>query len=649
MRSSTILALATILAACQPPSSQAKGAAKEEAEDKDDKQGEDGDKKDESASSPFGGMGGLGQLGPLGAMMANKLEEPGPYDALKSSPGFKKDQPHWLTLELSGTVSEMKEISISLTGSPEPTLELQPFMKRLDKAAAEPNVQGLLLTFDGLGLDWSAAAELNAALRRFKGDGQRSIACHFDTAVNPTYHLATACDRIGVSPHGMITISGAAAQPVHLKGLLDRLGVVADFIHIGAFKGAAEPLTRTAPSKEMEETLGAILDQFYATQKRGLMEGRKVSEERAAELIDQALFGAEEAKAAGLIDDVAVYEDFRADALGGGEWTKLKLSETSEAFDMSKLQVFLGLAPPKTPKVPHVALVYALGNIIDGDGQGILGARAEIAGHTLSTAIRRMADDDNVAAIVLRVNSGGGSAIASEQITQAILEAKKRKPVIATMGRVAASGGYYISSNATKIYALPDTLTGSIGVIGGKITVEKALGKLGINTYHYGRGERSAMWSMTTPWTAGERESMRAWMTKAYDLFLERCAQGRGMTTEAVHEVAQGRVWTGTDAKARGLVDELGGLEEALAEARALAKVGDDVALEVYPPEPTLKDIVKSIGPMSAPFGVQAALAEIEATAGTKTAQAVAQTLEGIFSLRQQQVQARLFFPVVFD
>ncbi|MEZ4385080.1 MAG: signal peptide peptidase SppA [Nannocystaceae bacterium] len=648
MRSSTILALATILAACQPPSSQAKGAAKEQAHEDKETKDDDGD-KGEPAASPFGGVGGLGQLGPLGAMMANKLDEPGPYDALKSSPGFAKDKPHWLTLDLSGTVAEMTEISVSLTGGAEPTLELQPFMRRLDKAAADPQVQGLVLTLDELSLDWSAAAELSAALRRFKGDGQRSIACHFNTAVNPVYHLATACDRVGISPHGMITISGAAAQPVHLKGLLDRIGVAADFVHIGAFKGAAEPLTRTAPSKEMEETLGAILDQFYATQKRGLMEGRKVSEERAAELIDQALFGAEEAKEAGLVDEVAVYEDFRADVVEGGAWTKLKLSEGGDAFDMSKLQVFLGLAPPKTPKAPHVALVYALGNIIDGDGQGILGARAEIAGRTLATAIRRMAADDKVAAIVLRVNSGGGSAIASEQITQAILEAKKRKPVIATMGRVAASGGYYISSNATKIYALPDTLTGSIGVIGGKVTFGEALKKLGVNTYHYGRGERSAMWSLTTPWTAGERESMRAWMAKAYDLFLERCAQGRGMTTQAVHEVAQGRVWTGADAKARGLVDELGGLAEALAEARALAKIGDDVALEIYPPEPTLRDIVKSIGPMSLPIGMHAAIREIEATAGAKTAMVVAQTVEGLLSLRQQQVQARLLLPVVFD
>ncbi len=160
---------------------------------------------------------------------------------------------------------------------------------------------------------------------------------------------------------------------------------------------------------------------------------------------------------------------------------------------------------------------------------------------------------------------------------------------------------------------------------------------------------RSGMWSLMSPWSEGERVAVKAMMEDTYKLFLSRVAEGRGKTTDEIHTIAQGRVWTGVDARSRGLVDELGGLEEALAEARSLAKVGDDVELEIYPPEPTLRDIVKSLGPVSMPVGVQAALAEIEASAGRKTAKVVAETFDALFSLRQQQIQTRVLFPVVFD
>ncbi len=641
MKRSTLLTSVLLLAACQTPKNTAK-------EDKEKAASAEQAEAKEEGSSSASGMGDLGKLAPLGAMMASKLDEPGPYDALRSSPGFSKDKPHWLTMSLRGEVREMKEISLSFGGGEAPTLELEPLLRRLDSAAADPQVKGLLLTFDGLQVDWSAAEELRAGLGRFKAGG-RSLACHFDSSANQAYHVATICDRIGVSPHGSLTISGAAATPIHLKGLLDRLGLVADIVHVGDYKGAGEPLTLSEPSKAMRETLGAIVDQFYATQRQGLVDGRKLSEEEATRLIDVALFTANTAKAAKLTDDVSDFEAFRNEVIGGAEWTTLKLRESKGAFDLSKLQTFLGLMPPQTPKVPHIALVYALGSIVDGNGEGLLGARRQIAGHTLRTAIRRMTADDNIAAIVLRVNSGGGSAIASEQITQALIEAKAKKPVIVSMGRVAASGGYYISSNATTIYALPDTLTGSIGVVGGKITIDKGLEKIGINSFHIGRGARSAIWSLATPWTESDRVVIRAMMEDVYKLFLDRVAVGRGKSTEEIHAIAQGRVWTGVDAKERGLVDKLGGLDEALAEARELTKIADDVGLEIYPPEPTLRDILKSMGPVSAPFGVQALLAEIELSAGRPTAQVVAETFEMLASLREQRVQTRIIFPVVFQ
>jgi protease IV len=267
--------------------------------------------------------------------------------------------------------------------------------------------------------------------------------------------------------------------------------------------------------------------------------------------------------------------------------------------DFASLQRFVGLLPPKRPKGPHVALVNAVGNIIDGKGSGILGAREEIASRTLVAALRALTRDDDVKAVVLRIDSGGGSALASEQIWTAASELAEAKPLVVSMASVAASGGYYIASPAAKIYARENTLTGSIGVVGGKVVFGEALASLGVDTYAVKRGERALMWSIADRWTPSEREAVTQMMEITYERFLERVARGRSMERDAVHAIAQGRVWTGSDAKARGLVDELGGLDAALADAHRMAGL-EPGALQVYPPEPTLRDIVASFGGVDA-------------------------------------------------
>lgn len=615
----------------------------------DDRRGDRDEDEPKRAPDDKPGLGGLGKFAPLGAMMAARLDEPGPYDPPKRSPGFRADAPHYLALSLKGELTEAASFSLSF-GGPAPTIELHPLLQRLERAAADPNVRGLLLQLDGVDTDWAVAAELRAGLLRFKGDGQRRLLCHVDGASNPEYHLLTACDQIGLSPLGTVTVSGAAATPVHLKGLLDRLGVFADFTHVGAFKGAAEPLTRSAPSKEMLTTLDAIVDQAYLTQRRGLIEGRRFDDARAIATIDRGIFHSEAARDAGLVDAIATFVDFRREALEGAEWTQLKSAASDAgAFDMTKLQVFLGLLPAKRPAGPHVALVYALGDIIDGEGQGLLGAREEIAGHTLANALRALADDPSVTAVVLRVNSGGGSALASEQIAAALEAVKRKKPVVASMGRVAASGGYYIASGAAKIYAQPDTLTGSIGVVGGKIVLGKTLKQIGVDTYSVTRGRRAALWSAMSPWTEDERAEIQRMMEDTYKVFLSRVMAGRGKTYEDAHALAQGRVWTGAAAQANGLIDELGGLHDALAHARQLGGVDPATELEIYPPEPTLKDLLRGLGPVSAPHGVHALLAEIEATAGRPTARVIQRALSQILRLRQQRIATVALFPVLIE
>ena len=258
-----------------------------------------------------------------------------------------------------------------------------------------------------------------------------------------------------------------------------------------------------------------------------------------------------------------------------------------------------------------------------------------------------MGRDDKVAAIVLRINSGGGSANASEQIWQAVAEARESKPVVVSMGPVAASGGYYIAAGATKIFALPTTLTGSIGVVGGKLAMRGVADKLGVSVHEVHRGERALMWSAMDPWTTGERAAVQAMMERVYERFVARVAEGRKQTADQIKGVAEGRVWTGADAKGHGLVDELGGLADALAAARELGGVDPATALEVYPPEPTLRDIVASFedGPPGL-VSLGPAL-DLAAELDPQLAAAVTRQLRALLLLRESRVLAIGELPLV--
>jgi protease-4 len=602
----------------------------------------------DKSDAPAPAANPLGNMAAMGGMFASKLDAPGPYDPPRQSPEFDPGKPHFLTLELQGEVGELAPMSLFGGGE---VIELHALLQKLDRLAADANVKGLVVRFTDVALDMATAEEIRGALLGFKAEGKRKLACHADAPVNGVYYVMSACDAIGVQPIGDVMLPGPLATPLHLRGLLDRLGVVPDFVHVGAFKGAAEPLTRTEPSKEMRETLGAIVDQAYLTMQTGIAAGRGKQPAEVAAAIDTAVFTAERAREAGLVDAVATYEEFRGAQTGDLPWKQVKLKDSpAGGFDMEKLQAFLGLVPPKRPSEPHVALVYALGSIVDGRGAGTIGARQQIAGRTLSAALDRLTDDDKVTAIVLRVDSPGGSAMASEQIWRAVQRAKAKKPVIVSMGGVAGSGGYYISCGATKIYALANTMTGSIGVVGGKLGLGPMLGKLGVSTFEIGKGKRAGMWSPFTAWDDGERKAVLAMMEEVYKVFVERVASGRDKKYDEIHAIAQGRVWTGAAARERGLVDALGGLTDALAEARQLAGVGPEVALEVYPPEPTLKDLIDGFDPGSAlvRMGVSAGLlAELRATLGVAGLGEVAGALAQLDGLRDQPIQTAVYLPVL--
>ncbi|PRQ04895.1 Protease 4 [Enhygromyxa salina] len=589
---SLTLALSCLLCAplaCKVGPDDAPDKQADEAKQGDDDEADSADDSDsDSDKNPFAGM----TSNPFAALLTKKLDEPGPYDAPKKSPNYSADQPHLRVLKLSGSVGEVEVFDpMAFAAGGGGSTQTRALLDKLDELAAEPKLDGLVVRLGDLSMDMARAKELRGALLDFKGEGARKLHCHAEGLSNTSYYLLSACDELAMVPVGTLMLPGPAATPIHIKGLLDKFGVEADFLHVGAFKGAAEPLTRDAPSPEMIETLEAVVDQTYTTMVSGIAEGRGKTEDEVRAWIDEGLFTAEVAAERGMIDGVEAWEPFLARVTGERGWRQVAL-KAKPWSDPAALQRFLGLTGPKRPSEPHVALVYAVGNIIDGKGGGAIGATNEIASGQLVPVLDRLAEDDKVAAVVLRIDSGGGSARASEQIWHAVERLESTKPVVVSMAGVAASGGYYIAAGATKIYADADTLTGSIGVVGGKLVLGKALEEFGVKSYAVARGERALLWSPMQAWTEGEREAVQGLMEQTYEVFVQRVVEGRGMSREAVHEVAQGRVWTGEAAKQRGLVDELGGLEQALASAAELGKIEGEVGLEVYPGEPTIKDIL---------------------------------------------------------
>ncbi len=593
----------------------------------------------------------LGGLQDILAKIGQNLETPGPYEAPRASATFDQQKPHWGLIDFSGAIVERE--SFSFTGGSSGT-ELYALRQRLHAFGQQPELAGVLLRFSGIAISIPDAIELRAAFADLKKAGKR-IACHTEGVANVEYLILSACDEIGLAPLGEIAITGPAAMPMHLKALMDRFSIRADFLHVGAYKGAAEPLTKDAPSAEMLETLGAILDQHYNTMVEIIAHDRKLPMAQVKALIDTGLFPSDAALAAKLVDAVSNFEDFR-DRVTGAAWTTLELDDdkpVGQSQAMAKLMKFAGLLPTLRATTPHVAVVYAVGDIVDGRGDGIIGAREQIASHTLVAALRTLTNDDNVKAVVLRIDSGGGSAQASELIWQQVTALKAKKPVVVSMSDVAASGGYYIACNATKIYAQADTLTGSIGVVGGRIAIGDALAAQGVKTYPLGRGKRATMMSSLTPWTSDEKAIIQQSMDAVYQVFVGRVAAGRSKNPAQIQAIAQGHVWTGARAKELGLVDEIGGFDEAVAHAQQLGKVAADAELEFYPSTITLRDVFGRFGGVQASLGLgsnvgfaQTALASLAAI-DQNLAAAAGRTLHVVLSFRATPIQTVALLPLI--
>lgn len=500
------------------------------------------------------------------------------------------------TRDRGGVLDEARLAAIDLTrGAPEAggsSLFSTPsrttfahLVRALHALAVDDDVKGVLVRFGGARVGWSRAYEIAELLSRVRAK-QKFVTCHAEDLGNATLFIAArGCDRVWMSPAGGVDAVGVAAQVVYANRLLtQRLGVDVDMLQIGKFKGAEEPLTRDGPSPEarasLESTLRAIRDAWA----EGVGRGRGEVATKAAE---DGPFSPAEAKARGLIDAIGYFDEARDDAKARAESDAIDVRFGSGGGDRRPglaeiLRTIAGEGAGRAGDRPHVALVRAVGSISMEGGGGLLGGRSGITEHALGRTIRKLVDDEQARAIVLRIDSPGGSALASDLLWHELMKLRAAKPIVVSIGDMAASGGYYLASTGTRIVAEPTSIVGSIGVVGGKLAFGNAIEQLGLHAETFSplgsptAATRAAYESPLVAWDDATRDRVRSSMTAIYELFLARVAEGRGMTVARVAESAEGRIFAGETAKARGLVDEWGGLDDAIATARDLGKLAAD-------------------------------------------------------------------------
>jgi protease-4 len=430
-------------------------------------------------------------------------------------------------------------------------------LAKLRDLREDGGVSAVLLRLDDLSVGAARAEELRHAVAELAA--RKPVVAWLASGGVREYLVATAARRVEMAPLGTLALTGLASTGLYLRDTLARLGVTVEVISIGRFKSAGEPLSRTGPSEADREAREAILDDVFGRQVRAVASARKLTEARVRELVDEGLFSAEEARQAGLVDAIS-YPDELAQRMG--------LSSSGPGWSRPEPRAAQRWGPR-----PAVAVIRIEGAIVTGKSRGGVPLQGGLSGaDTVTALVRQAAEDRDVRALVVRIDSPGGDALASDLIWHALVGVRRRgKPVVISMGDVAASGGYWIAMGGDAIVAEASTLTGSIGVVGLKPDLAGLLAKVDARAVTLKRGARADLFSLVRPWTADERAVIEKHMLAAYGLFLDRVAEGRKLPRPEVEALAQGRVWTGSQALERKLVDQLGSLHDALALARKRA------------------------------------------------------------------------------
>ena len=460
---------------------------------------------------------------------------------------------------------------------------LRDFLDALEVAGSDPRVKGILARLGGDGMGLARVQQVRDAIAAFRAKGKFAIGFadsfgEFGAGTRP-YYLATAFDQIWLQPMGSLGLTGIYAETTFFRGTLDLLGIAPEFDHRGRYKSAANVLTETRMTPPQREETQDLLNSISGQIVNGIAAARKLSPEAVNAAIDRAPLLPNEALQAKLVDRLG----YREEAIAAAR------KRAGSGAEIVNLPTYLEGAGRPHRKGERIALIYGSGLIVRGGGAANpLTGSNEMAAGDMTRAFRDAVRDPKVRAILFRIDSPGGSVVASETIWHNVVYARERgKPVVVSMGDVAGSGGYYVAAPADKIVAEPATLTGSIGVLAGKLVVADLMRKVGLSTDAVQFGGNAAMFSSTSDFSPAAHARLQAFLDATYQGFKDRVATGRHMTADAVEAVAQGRIWSGEEAKKRGLVDALGGYEVALRLAREVAKMpaGAPVELTAFPRE----------------------------------------------------------------
>lgn len=522
-------------------------------------------------------------------------------------------------IRMAGEVQESPP-QFSLFEDPATAMTLRDWLQRLAKARNDNSVKAVLLEVDGLRLSWAQAQELADAVHRL-AEAKPVYACMVEPGTSQ-YLVASAATQVVMDPAGNIMITGLGLEMTYFKGTLDLLGIKPQMIQIGKFKGAAEPIAQSQPSQEVVTMYNWLLDDLFDQLCSHIATARNIKKPDAKDAVDAGPFSGADALKYKLVDKLVAKIDWRTHIQH-----ELKLAEGKVNFvegygrkdranlDVSNPFALLSLlikGPTREqPTDPTIALICADGMIKSGrSGEGLLGGKL-MGSRTIVEAFEEVRKDARVKAVVFRIDSPGGSAIASEEIYQAVRKCAAAKPVVVSIGGMGASGGYYIALGGTQILADPSGIVGSIGVVSGKLALKGLMGKIGVTTYEMTRG-RNAGLLLSREWDVREENVMRRLVMQTYDLFTSRVKDARKDKIKDVDNVAQGRVFTARQAADNGLIDKVGGLKDAIESAQAAAKIKEGFHMIVLPRPRSLIDLFSGSGlddeEAAAPLGPDSAL-----------------------------------------
>ncbi|MBW4424373.1 MAG: signal peptide peptidase SppA [Nostoc desertorum CM1-VF14] len=522
----------------------------------------------------FGGLGTTGLL--LLIMAASSSKDTGPNVKDKSMLVFD------LSMKITDSEPSSSELfQNTISGVDEDRMALRKVVETLEKARRDPRIVGIYMdatkTSQASNIGYASLKEIRKALEEFRAAGKKIVAYGSDWS-EKEYYVSSVADSIVLNPLGMMEVNGLSSQPIFLAGALQKYGIGVQVVRVGKFKGAVEPLLLTKLSPENREQTQKLLNDVWGEWRTTVGASRKIEPNQLQAIADnQALLEATQAKTNGLIDRVAYPDEVVTD---------LKKLTDSNKDDKTFRQISLNSyaqVPGKSLGVERssknqIAVVYAEGEIVDGKGDV-----GEIGGERFAKIFNQLRQDKDVKAVVLRINSPGGSATASEVMQRELKLTRQAKPVVVSMGDVAASGGYWIASDSNRIFAEPNTITGSIGVFGVLFNGEKLANDNGITWDSVKTGTYADTQTVSRPKSPQELALYQRSVNRIYNMFLNKVSQGRKLPEQRVAEIAQGRVWSGVAAKEIGLVDEIGGLNTAIAYAVKEAKLGEDWEVQEYP------------------------------------------------------------------